>query len=67
MTDYKKKVMETIRKYNLSGNGADMAVFEDDAPGECLYIFLYIFHIYLFHCDSLFLRYKVREVHWIPK
>jgi hypothetical protein len=34
MTDYKKKVLETIRKYNLSGNGADMAIFPDDEPGE---------------------------------
>lgn len=67
MADYKKKVLETVRKYNLSGNGSDMAVFEDDAQGKSLDVFLYIFHIYLFHCYSLFLCYKVREVHWSPK
>ena len=34
-TDHKKKVMETVRKYNLSGNGSDMAVHHDvDAEGE---------------------------------
>lgn len=48
MTDYKKKVMETIRKYNLSGNGADMAVFEDDQPGESLCDFVFqLLHVYL--------------------
>eukprot|EP00956_Cyclotella_meneghiniana_P023472 scaffold45715_cov37-Cyclotella_meneghiniana.AAC.3 len=34
MTDYKKKVMNTIAKYNLSGNGSDMAVVEHDQDGE---------------------------------
>ena len=37
MTDYKKKVMKTIGKYNLSGNGADMAVFEDDQDGKVFF------------------------------
>jgi hypothetical protein len=37
MTGYKKKVMKTIGKYNLGGNGADMAVFEDDLEGKLFF------------------------------
>ena len=37
MTDSKKKLMKTIAKYNLSGNGADMAVFEDDQDGKVFF------------------------------
>ena len=47
MTDYKKKVMETIRKYSLSGNGSDMAIFPDDESGEYSYFICYIFILLL--------------------
>lgn len=53
MTDSKKKVMKTIAKYNLSGNGADMAVFEDDQDGKVLFT---VHHI----CPTL--TYQIFEV-----